>query len=217
MYRVATHCKTRQMRSHLPLSVVGPTSETSLAPFTSAFSFSWGNVSTEAEPHFRTSQLLFCLPRGLTASVSKGLASSKSSHFPRGSGGSRGAGDRGGSKPCCCRGCLYSSVYPVSQGSPREPGQVGAGAQTLGKGWGQHPADFLAQRQARADCCVQEIFNILCLKERVWKGSKTILNTSAGSYTDGNLGGGRAGEGDKLSAKITLAGPAEHTVSTGHR
>lgn len=176
------------MRSHLPLSAVGPTSETSLAPFTSAFSFSRGNVSNEAEPHFRTSQLPLCLPRGLTASVSKGLASSKSFHLPWGSGGSRGAGDHG-SKPCCCGGCLHSSVYPVSQGSPREPGQVGAGAQTLGKGWGQHPADFLARCQARADCCVQEIFNVLCLKERAWKGSKIILNTSAGSYTDGNLGG----------------------------
>lgn len=87
-------------------------------------------------------------------------------------------------------GSLCSSFYPISQGSPREPGQVGAGAQTPGKGWGWHPADFLALCQARAACCVQEIFNILCLKERAWKGSKTVLNTSAGSYTDGNGEGG---------------------------
>lgn len=62
-------------------------------------------------------------------------------------------------------------------------------------GTGRHPADFLALCQARAACCVQEIFNILCLKERAWKGSKTILNTSAGSYTDGNWAGAGRGEG----------------------
>lgn len=82
-------------------------------------------------------------------------------------------------------------------------------------GTGRHPADFLALCQARAARCVQEIFNILCLKERAWKGSKTILNTSAGSYTDGNWAGG--GRGRESSAKITLAGSAEHTVPTEHR
>lgn len=128
-----------------------------------------------------------CLPKGLPASASKGTASSKSSHLLWGSGGSRGAGNCS-SKPWCCGGSLCSGFYPISQGSSREPGQVRTGAQTLGKGWGWHPADFLALCQARAACCVQEIFNTLCLKERAWKGSKTILNTSAGSYTDRNWG-----------------------------
>jgi hypothetical protein len=106
---------------------------------------------------------------------------------------------------------------------PRKPQGIwtswGWGTDTgEGVGTGRHPADFLALCQARAACCVQEIFNILCLKERAWKGSKTILNTSAGSYTDGNWGRGCAGGGGRLSsAKITLAGPAKHTASTGHR
>lgn len=33
-------------------------------------------------------------------------------------------------------------------------------------------------------------YSTFCVLKRAWKGSKTVLNTSAGSYTDGNGEGG---------------------------
>lgn len=51
---------------------------------------------------------------------------------------------------------------------------------------------------------MQEILNILSLKEGAWNSSKITLNISTGSYREGGPG---------ETAKITLAGPGEHTAS----
>lgn len=85
-------------------------------------------------------------------------------------------------------------------------------------GWGQNThgawrvnsSESLASCQARSACCVQEVLNILSLKEGTWNNSKITLNTSTGSYREGGLG---------ETEKITLTGPGEHTASadTGNK
>lgn len=74
--------------------------------------------------------------------------------------------------------------------------------------WGVNSSESLTSYQARAACCVQEILNILSLKEGTWNSSKITLNTSAGSYREGRLG---------ESVKITLAEPGKHTASGWRR
>lgn len=73
---------------------------------------------------------------------------------------------------------------------------------------GNEPYRVSGMVPAQSACCVQEILNILSLKEGTWNSSKITLNTSVGSYREGSQG---------KSAKITLAGPGGLIASAGHR